>query len=348
MEKAAAMRNLLITFLFCGLATLAFAESGVEPGPELTYKLKVSVVKVHIATKKGGHGVGTGVVVGKDLVATNCHVLANAAGISITKFGNSYAPISLKADWKHDVCILTLQYLEINPVELGDSETLKYEQDIFAIGFPGDSYKPLITYGKVKALYPLDDSHIIRTDDSFIMGASGSPVFDSDGKLVALSTFKSPGRDAYFYNIPVKWIKSLLESPDTTNSAETTISPFWDTAEDDYPFFMRVVLPLQNKAWTDLAHIAQLWLTAQPNSAEAYYYSGLAAEKTGNFIDAKKCYRKALALEPQHTASIFELGLIANREGNQVEVEKTHTMLKTINTDLDDNFTEALKAAVNQ
>ena len=37
---------------------------------ELVYQLKASIVKVHVATKSGGHGVGTGVVVGKDLVAT--------------------------------------------------------------------------------------------------------------------------------------------------------------------------------------------------------------------------------------------------------------------------------------
>lgn len=336
------MIKTLVTLILCCLSTLGFAESGTVPNAELTYKLKASVVKVHVATKKGGHGVGTGVMVGKDLIATNCHVVANAAGISITKFGNSYAPVGLKADWKHDICILTFQYLDINPVELGDSEALKYEQDIFSIGFPGGPPKPLVTYGKVKALYPMDDSHIIRTDASFIMGASGSPVFDSDGKLVALSTFKSPGRGAYFYNVPVKWVKALLESPDTAISAETTVSPFWDAAEDDHPYFMRVILPLQNEAWADLARIAKLWLIDQPTNAEANYYVGLAAEKMGKLSEAKKYYTQALKLEPQHTSSIFELALIANKEGNINEVERLKLALKAINNDEADMLTETL------
>lgn len=336
------MPKTLVIFLLFSLSTLALAEPSSEPNPDLTYKLRASVVKVQIATKKGGYGVGTGVLVGKDLVATNCHVVANAAGISIIKFGNSYAPIGLKADWKHDVCILTFQYLDINPVELGDSEALKYEQDIFSIGFPGGSAKPLMTYGKVKALYPMDDSHIVRTDASFIMGASGSPVFDSSGKLVALSTFKSPGRGAYFYNVPVKWIKALLASPDTTSSADTIVSPFWDAAEDDHPYFMRVVLPLQNEAWVDLARISKLWLTDQPTSAEAHYYAGLADEKMGNFSEAKKYYGQALKLEPQHTASLFELGLIANKEGNIKELERMKLVLKAINNEEADRLIETL------
>ncbi len=327
------MPKILFTLLLLSLSSLALAESSPEPSPDLTYKLRASVVKVQIATKKGGYGVGTGVLVGKDLVATNCHVVANAAGISIVKFGNSYAPVGLKADWKHDVCILTFQYLDINPVELGDSEALKYEQDIFSIGFPGGSAKPLLTYGKVKALYPMDDSHIIRTDASFIMGASGSPVFDSSGKLVALSTFKSPGRSAYFYNVPVKWIKALLASPDITSSADTIVSPFWDAAEDDHPYFMRVVLPLQNEAWMDLARIANLWLIDQPASAEANYYAGLAAEKMSNFSQAKKYFTQALSLEPQHSASIFEMAIIASNEGNTTEVERMKLALKAINND---------------
>ena len=84
----------------------------------LAYQLKASVVKVHVATKSGGHGVGTGVVVGKDLVATNCHVLANSRGVKIAKFGDSFIPEAMKADWKHDICIMRFKYLDLTPVVL--------------------------------------------------------------------------------------------------------------------------------------------------------------------------------------------------------------------------------------
>src|SRR6187551_647136 len=169
----------LFTYLGFILPLVSSHSVAAESVPDLAFKLKGSVTKVHVTTQSGGHGVGTGVVVGKDLVATNCHVLANAGGVKITKFGESYTPEAMRADWKHDICILRFQFLELKPVELGDSETLKYEQPIFSIGFPGGPPKPQSTVGKIKALYPLDDSQVIRTDASFVMGASGSPVFDS-------------------------------------------------------------------------------------------------------------------------------------------------------------------------
>ncbi len=327
---------------------LFFTQSAwAEPNPELAYRLKASVAKVHVITKSGGHGVGTGVVVGKDLVATNCHVLANASGVKITKFGDSFAPVAIKADWKHDLCIMRFQFLELAPVELGDSENLKYEQAIFSIGFPGGPPKPQTTIGKIKALYPLDDSQIVRTDASFVMGASGSPVFDSQGKLVAISTFKSPGRGAYFYNVPVKWVKALIAAPESTEttSMQSLDSPFWDALEENRPYFMRVVLPYQYEKWEEVLTVAQAWVKAEPTSAEAQYYYGVAQDKLGKAAAAKQAFSQALALHPQHPATLFALGLIAKREDNLAELDRLKLAMKAVDNDVLTEFNEALNPA---
>ena len=337
------MRSILALF------ALIFSQHALsaQPNSELVFKLKGSVVKVHVATKSGGHGVGTGVVIGKDSVATNCHVIANATGVKISKFGESFVPDTMKADWKHDICILRFQYLDLNPVELGDSENLKNEQAIFSIGFPGGPPKPQSTYGKIKALYPLDDSQIVRTDASFVMGASGSPVFDAEGKLVALSTFKSPGRGgAYFYSMPVKWIKALLKASDIV-SLNTNELPFWDAPELQRPFFMRVVLPYQNEKWADLKIVAQEWIAEEPTNPEAFFYAGVAEENLGDLTQANQYFQKTLNLHPQHVATLIELGLMANRAGKAGDVEELRVALKAINGELDAEFTEALKPAAN-
>jgi hypothetical protein len=313
-----------------------------EPSTDLTYQLKGSVAKVHVVTKNGGHGVGTGVVVAKDMVATNCHILANANGVNITKFGDSFAPVALKADWKHDLCILRFQYLDLKPVELGDSETLNYEQSMFSIGFPGGPPKPQVTFGKIKALYPFDDSVVVRTDASFIMGASGSPVFDEQGKLIAISTFKSPGRGAYFYNIPVKWVKALLDAPESTN-LQSDVLPFWDAPPEARPFFMQVVIPYQNSDWTELARIATAWIGQEPNTAEAHYYLAVAQANLGLSFEAKTEFQRTLALQPKHADSLIGLGLLANRAGDTGEVARTHAALQAIDSESDEAFNLALK-----
>ena len=186
---------------------------------------------------------------------------------------------------------------------------------------------------------------MVRTDASFVMGASGSPVFDADGKLIAISTFKSPGRGAYFYNMPVKWVKALLDAPET-ESLVAGGTPFWDATETERPFFMRVVLPFQNDKWDELKVVAQEWVKKEPNSPEALYYAGIADERLGDTKQANDYFAKVLAIAPQHGATLIELGLMANRAGKLEEVAKTHVALKAIDADLDVEFEEAIKATI--
>ena len=176
------------------------------------------------------------------------------------------------------------------------------------------------------------------------MGASGSPVFDAEGKLIAISTFKSPGRGAYFYNIPVKWVKALLDAPETESLASGG-TPFWDAPDTERPFFMRVVLPYQNDKWHELKVVAQEWIVKEPTSPEALFYAGVAEERLGDANKANAYFAKVLAIQPQHGATLMELGLMANRAGKTEEVEKTRVALKAIDLDLDYEFGEALKAA---
>ena len=326
------------TILF-GSLILLFSNTllALEPKAELANKLKQSIVKVHVATQSGAHGVGTGVVIDKDLVVTNCHVLAGSNGVSITKYGENFAPVGLRADWKHDLCLLRFEYLTVNPVELGDSESLKYEQFVFAIGFPGGPPKPQTTWGNIKALYPLDDSQIIRTNASFVMGASGSPLFDEAGKLVGINTFKSPGRDAFYYNVPVKWVKALKNLPETPLVKDGEAA-FWDAPIEARPYFMQIVLPLQNQQWQVLGNVASKWLAKEPNNVEALFYQSIAYERLGNSDEAKKGFEQVLSLNQLHTGALFELGAMANKAGNQAELNTRILALKSIDEDLVEQF----------
>jgi tetratricopeptide (TPR) repeat protein len=294
------MRRLLSLLL---LATTATAQA--EPSPELVYRLKPSVVRINVATAAGGHGVGSGVAVATDQIATSCHVLANAQGINFNLMGDGHTPVAIKADWKHDVCLLRTSGVTLFPVELGDEQALAYDQETFSIGFPGGVMKPLTTYGAVTGLFKLDDSQVIRTSASFRTGASGSPLMDEKGLLVGINTVKSPGRDAFYYSVPVKWIKALLNAPDAA-SLIPDAPPFWDAPDAQRPYFMRVVNYQITENWADLAKIASDWTTVEPDSVEAWHILGLAYTKLGETANALTAFHKALALKPQHAATLQE------------------------------------------
>lgn len=298
-----------IALVFLGLSSAAHA----LPPDGLVYDLKPSVVKIHVVNPQGNHGVGSGVVVAKDHVATNCHVLANARGVHITKFGDSHAPVALKADWKHDLCILKFQGLDLPAVKLGSTEALTYEQPVFTISFPNNSKKPLTTYGEVTALYPYDGAHIIRSTADFRLGGSGGPLFDDTGMLVGIMTMKSPGRNAFYYNIPVDWVKPLLDGPELSIAAQRDL-PFWDAPDELRPYFMRVLQPMQTENWKALETISLDWVKAEPNTAEAWYMLGLAQKNLGKLKTADDHLAQALKLNNLHADA---KKLLADMQGQE-------------------------------
>ena len=288
---------------------------------ELIYNLKATIVKVRSVNQAGGKSLGTGVVVAENKVATNCHVIADAIGIDIHAMGEGYQPVALQADWRHDVCILDFQFLPLKPAVLGDSENLKDEEPIFSIGCPGGAPKPLTTFGSVKALYPFDGSNVIRISTSFQMGASGSPVFNERGEVIGLSTFKSPGRlNAFYYNVPIKWVKEAMNLPQTDLNQKHQHA-FWEAELDKKPYWMQIVIPLQNEDWQSVERIVKEWISVNPKDQEARFYNAVIAKHASRLPEAKNILKNILVENPYHASALAELADIAASENNLPEVE---------------------------
>jgi len=315
-----------------------------ETTSDIAFRLNASVVKVQVGNEKGDRGIGSGVVVSPDNVVTNCHVVANAHGIAVTKNGENYLPVALKADWHHDLCILKFDGLPVPAVPLGDGLPLVYEQDVFSIGYPGNPMKPLTAFGKIKGLYTLDDAQVIRTSAAFRMGASGGALFDEEGRLIGINTFKSPGRLSNYYSLPVVWVKRLIDQPEVSITRQAEL-PFWDAPEEKRPFFMQVVNDQLVRNWTELEQIANKWITVEPGSSEAWYYLGVSEEKQGKAEQAIAAYRKSVELNPRHTAALSNWGLLALRAGNHSEVERIGAVLANIDPEAGDDFKLALTQA---
>jgi hypothetical protein len=158
------MRNLFFNFLLLlligGLPSSCSLNKAPKidvlstaPTPELLFKINASIVKINVATKEGGRGVGSGVVVAKDHIVTNCHVIANSRGVHVTKFGYSYSPHALIADWENDVCILKFKYLELNPVKLSTNNFLEYDD---------------ISYSFLSSTVSFDNVRINMDDDEYL------------------------------------------------------------------------------------------------------------------------------------------------------------------------------------
>jgi serine protease Do len=322
------MTRLFFAVLFFGITTSAAA----VPTDELLYKITKHVVKVHVALASGGYGSGSGVVIAKDRVVTNCHVIANAAGISVSSGGQYYTATSITPDWYHDVCLVKVDGLDAPIATIGSSKTLQYEQPVFAIGYPNFSPAPISTHGYVKGLFMMDDSVIVRASSTFRLGASGGGLFNDAGHLVGVITLKSPGKHAYYYNMPVEWVQALLEQPEQEISAKSAPA-FWATKADQWPFFMQVVGPYLTEDWSVLMTVATKWTIQEPNNIEAWFYLAAAEYANQDIANAEAHMKKVTAMNAQHSQAIYYLGLIAEENGKHMEALTNIALLSVLDAE---------------
>jgi hypothetical protein len=324
------------------LSLLVMSQPALAFDQALFMKTFFSVVLVRGYDDNGGLAYGTGVVVGKNQVATDCHVLRRTGKAWVSQGDDSYPLVSVQADVFHDVCLMNVDPLPAEPVPMRSTASLSKGEEVMSMGH-SDGRALQTTGGEVKSLYPYDGGNVIRTNARFTLGASGSPLFDENGKLIGLNTFKTPGSDAYFYAIPVEWIINLQKQP-----AQAVLpiqgQAFWELPDIDKPFFMQMALPHLNGDFAKLLEVSQRWTKAEPNNAEAWYELGTAQEGLGQADDAQKSYTSAVALNPRHAEALYRIGIFASRHGDQAEVQKISLALADIDSALAEDFNKTVAA----
>jgi len=322
------------------LSMLALSATA-EPSEELQQKINAQVVRVQVILQSGAYGVGSGVVVAQDQVVTNCHVIANAQSIGVTVNGESYSVSAIKPDWHHDVCIIKVDGLKAPIATMGFSKNLKYEQVVYATGYPSFQPCPSTTSGFVKGIYNMDDSVIIRASSSFMPGDSGGGLFDETGNLVGIIALKSPGRKAYYYNLAVEWVQALLTKPEQPVHSPSQL-PFWAESLENWPSFMRVVQPYLTENWSALKQVASDWTEREPASVEALFYLAAAEYGLSNTDKAEALLRKVVSVNRDHSQALYYLGLIEEDSGRRMEALNKVALLNV----LDETAANKLKLAM--
>lgn len=159
---------------------------------------------------------GSGVVVARGKVVTNCQLLARASQIQVRQDNVSYGAELEYPDVARDLCQLNVRNLPAPPAEIGSYRSLRVGQRVFAIGSPRGTELSM-SDGIVSSLREGDaDSPRIETTAGVTRGTSGGGLFDTDGRLVGITT--AYHREAPTVNLasPADWIR---EVPDRGRAA---------------------------------------------------------------------------------------------------------------------------------
>ena len=157
------------------------------------------------------YGSGSGVVVAKEYVLTNYHVIKGASSLKVSAGddGNTEYDAQVAAfDETKDVAVLYVPGLPLEPVALGDSDSLQVGDWVVNIG-NAVGFTRTATAGIVSALNREIESDttardrygrrstvmntMIQTDAAINSGNSGGGMFNTAGELVGIPTLKYSG-----------------------------------------------------------------------------------------------------------------------------------------------------------
>ena len=309
------MRAALRWLAVCGALMLAApAQAALDAAAWI--RLAASVLKVEAIRTQGGYSLGSGVVVGGGRVVTNCHVTRDAQQIAVLYGGRRLPAQSQLADAYHDLCVLSVRGLDdALAVPLAPTGQLRVGQPVTAIGHTAGALQR--SDGEVLAMHRLDGARVIQTSNYFNSGASGGGLFDENARLVGVLSFRLRGGPAHYFAVPSEWLESQLRDGDRgapIGPLGADALAFWERPIEAQPLFLRAAVLERDNDWNALQPLATDWLSHIGDDPEPWYLLGLALDRQGHPVEAKRAYACSLAIAPGDARARVELERVASAD----------------------------------
>ncbi len=288
-----------ILLLLCLLtwAMVAFAFEHVPDWTMRVYKL--------VATRADGTTeLGSAVPLGGERLVTNCHVLRQAVRIEVHVDGAVMRAETDRRDAYRDMCFVTLPGLAAPPMPMIEVGETRVGLEVAAAGWPGG--KLAVSRGRIIGLHhcECDGGRVIQTSAAFDRGASGGGLFDKQGRLVGILTFKAKTGGNFHFALPVGWLRQLTMVEAIPATSE---SSFWERPGRESGYFLTACdLGAQGK-WRSLSGLAQEWTEQEPNNPEAWMALGRAHRGLGKAEMAARSFQRTLMLDSTHAEATWAL-----------------------------------------
>ena len=329
MVNRSLVNSIIILKLLLLLPFFSYADGSEEPklSSEFYAKLSVSVVKI-LAPADGKLYAGSGVVVGKEEVLTNCHVVRRSDRITVMKGALRYPVDSQKVDIFKDLCLLSAPGLILPAVELRDPAELQVGNYAYFYGYPGGA-DAFFTEGRVSGLHPYEDSLVIKTTAGFSSGGSGGGLFDSEGRLIGITTFFSAGHTGSYYALPSDWLHNLRKRSVEEVSQISGLT-LWEKDLGEQPIFLQFSQYMEDGNLKAALLLTSTWTEIEPLNFDSWLSHGKVLHALGRNEEARTAVEKALGFNPRDANVLLTMTKILKRTGDSLNLKKVRETLELV------------------
>ena len=161
-------------------------------------KVRRSTVRLEVSTCDNQRGMGSGFIVGKNLIMTAAHVVDKAGSVSLQADGVVSTARVIHYDYAADVALLQTEKSLADRTLTLAAKKPRLGTELAVLGFPNWVQDLRVTRGIVSSLdYQLSypdyftiENPVIVTDAAINGGNSGGPVIDRSGAVIGLVTGK--------------------------------------------------------------------------------------------------------------------------------------------------------------
>lgn len=292
-----------VAFLFAGLlqpgraAPAKHENSGTHlTTQQVIAKASRSVVSLSVYGQDGQvFATGSGFVVGKNMIATNLHVVfgAHAVNANFPDGQSESAPDTIAWDAMNDLIILLVNTHGLPALQVAALPAIG--DSVIAIGSPRELNNSVST-GIVSGIRMQDGTRVIQTTAPISHGSSGGPLLNDTGRVLGITSSSLTDGQNLNFAVSAGYLAKIIP---------TTIKHLvsWRDLEE-------------NKWWRTEPTQASQTSDDVVNSGDAEVANALGniyltQEK---YDDAANQFRKAIQIEPDLSVSHYNLGLVLEKQ----------------------------------
>lgn len=215
------------------LAIALLTVLSAEPTQEISATMVFTRASNSVVMVKGKLGTGdvqgSGVIVAKDRVVTNLHVVSGATELVVRVGGVDLpATVLARSNAKQDLALLSVTLpVGTRIAKLRAVKDVAVGEHVFAIGNPRGLERTL-SEGLVSALRPEGKTNVIQTTAAISPGSSGGGLFDARSRLVGITTSMRKDSQSLNFAHPTEWVLELLAGK---SEAPSAISTTWTVSK---------------------------------------------------------------------------------------------------------------------